>query len=60
MGHAILGLMLWGRAKSTDLESKSAITSFYMFIWQVNVLTNSTNVFLIIQKQFVFINLYEL
>ncbi|KAL7598409.1 homogentisate phytyltransferase 1, chloroplastic [Lactuca sativa] len=35
MGHAILGLMLWGRAKSTDLESKSAITSFYMFIWQL-------------------------
>lgn len=35
LGHAILGLMLWGRAKSTDLESKSAITSFYMFIWQL-------------------------
>ncbi|CAI9285504.1 unnamed protein product [Lactuca saligna] len=35
MGHAILGLMLWGRAKSTDLESKTAITSFYMFIWQL-------------------------
>ncbi|KAJ9557766.1 hypothetical protein OSB04_012380 [Centaurea solstitialis] len=35
LGHSILGLILWGRAKSTDLESKSAITSFYMFIWQV-------------------------
>ncbi|XP_076909702.1 homogentisate phytyltransferase 1, chloroplastic-like [Bidens hawaiensis] len=35
LGHAILGLILWGRAKSTDLESKSAITSFYMFIWQL-------------------------
>ncbi|XP_076935321.1 homogentisate phytyltransferase 1, chloroplastic-like [Bidens hawaiensis] len=34
-GHVILGLLLWGRAKSTDLESKSAITSFYMFIWQL-------------------------
>ncbi|KAI3814728.1 hypothetical protein L1987_14372 [Smallanthus sonchifolius] len=34
-GHVILGLILWGRAKSTDLESKSAITSFYMFIWQL-------------------------
>ncbi|KAJ9566202.1 hypothetical protein OSB04_002168 [Centaurea solstitialis] len=37
LGHAILGLILWGRAKSTDLESKSAITSFYMFIWQVKL-----------------------
>nr|GEW66765.1 homogentisate phytyltransferase 1, chloroplastic [Tanacetum cinerariifolium] len=35
LGHSILGLLLWGRAKSTDLESKSAITSFYMFIWQL-------------------------
>ncbi|KAI3803140.1 hypothetical protein L1987_31289 [Smallanthus sonchifolius] len=35
LGHAILGLLLWGRAKSTDLESKTAITSFYMFIWQL-------------------------
>lgn len=35
LGHAILGLILWGRAKSTDLESKSALTSFYMFIWQL-------------------------
>lgn len=35
LGHSILGLILWGRAKSTDLESKSAITSFYMFIWQL-------------------------
>ncbi|KAL8242895.1 hypothetical protein R6Q59_013197 [Mikania micrantha] len=35
LGHVILGLLLWGRAKSTDLESKSAITSFYMFIWQL-------------------------
>ncbi|KAI3775307.1 hypothetical protein L1987_49878 [Smallanthus sonchifolius] len=35
LGHAILGLILWGRAKSTDLESKTAITSFYMFIWQL-------------------------
>ncbi|KVH93647.1 UbiA prenyltransferase family [Cynara cardunculus var. scolymus] len=35
LGHAILGLILWGRAKSTDLDSKSAITSFYMFIWQL-------------------------
>ncbi|KAJ0697823.1 putative homogentisate phytyltransferase [Helianthus annuus] len=35
LGHSILGLILWGRAKSIDLENKSAITSFYMFIWQV-------------------------
>ncbi|KAI3775309.1 hypothetical protein L1987_49880 [Smallanthus sonchifolius] len=35
LSHAILGLILWRRAKSTDLESKTAITSFYMFIWQL-------------------------
>jgi homogentisate phytyltransferase/homogentisate geranylgeranyltransferase len=35
LGHAILGGILWSRAKSIDLTSKSAITSFYMFIWQL-------------------------
>ncbi|KAK1414066.1 hypothetical protein QVD17_29805 [Tagetes erecta] len=35
LGHVLLALTLWGRAKSTDLENKSAITSFYMFIWQL-------------------------
>ncbi|CAN6547428.1 unnamed protein product [Malus baccata var. baccata] len=36
LGHTILALVLWNRAKSVDLNSKAAITSFYMFIWKVN------------------------
>ncbi|XP_073282980.1 homogentisate phytyltransferase 1, chloroplastic-like [Primulina huaijiensis] len=35
IGHTILGLLLWNRAKSTDLKNKVAITSFYMFIWKL-------------------------
>ncbi|KAF9616211.1 hypothetical protein IFM89_028987 [Coptis chinensis] len=35
LGHIILASLLWFRAKSTDLESKDAITSFYMFIWKL-------------------------
>ncbi|KAK9931701.1 hypothetical protein M0R45_018968 [Rubus argutus] len=35
LGHAILALILWNRAKSVDLTSKAAITTFYMFIWQL-------------------------
>lgn len=35
IGHAVLGVILWSKAKSTDLSSKSAITSFYMFIWKL-------------------------
>lgn len=35
LGHAILGGILWSRANSIDLTSKSSITSFYMFIWQL-------------------------
>ncbi|XP_058068002.1 probable homogentisate phytyltransferase 1, chloroplastic isoform X3 [Magnolia sinica] len=35
-GHAILASILWSRAKSLDLKSKAAITSFYMFIWKVS------------------------
>ncbi|XP_058207797.1 homogentisate phytyltransferase 1, chloroplastic-like [Rhododendron vialii] len=34
-GHAILAAILWNRAKSMDLKSKAAITSFYMFIWKL-------------------------
>ncbi|XP_058068001.1 probable homogentisate phytyltransferase 1, chloroplastic isoform X2 [Magnolia sinica] len=34
-GHAILASILWSRAKSLDLKSKAAITSFYMFIWKL-------------------------
>ncbi|XAR51154.1 homogentisate phytyltransferase [Bertholletia excelsa] len=35
LGHAMLALILWNRAKSTDLESKAAITSSYMFVWKL-------------------------
>ncbi|XP_073150840.1 homogentisate phytyltransferase 1, chloroplastic [Henckelia pumila] len=35
IGHTVLGLLLWNRAKSTDLKNKVAITSFYMFIWKL-------------------------
>ncbi|PQQ08405.1 homogentisate phytyltransferase 1 chloroplastic isoform X1 [Prunus yedoensis var. nudiflora] len=35
LGHAILASILWNRAKSVDLNSKAAITTFYMFIWKL-------------------------
>ncbi|KAI3472430.1 hypothetical protein Pfo_029551 [Paulownia fortunei] len=35
IGHTLLGLLLWSRAKSIDLKSKASITSFYMFIWKL-------------------------
>ncbi|GAB2224931.1 hypothetical protein Droror1_Dr00005712 [Drosera rotundifolia] len=35
LGHATLGTILWSKAKSVDLSSKAAITSFYMFIWKL-------------------------
>ncbi|KAG9456347.1 hypothetical protein H6P81_000855 [Aristolochia fimbriata] len=35
LGHIILAGILWTRAQSIDLKSKAAITSFYMFIWQL-------------------------
>nr|AXS77022.1 homogentisate phytyltransferase [Chamaerops humilis var. humilis] len=35
LGHAILASVLWNRAKSLDLMSKAAITSFYMFVWKL-------------------------
>ncbi|WOL17374.1 putative homogentisate phytyltransferase 1, chloroplastic [Canna indica] len=34
LGHAVLASILWNRAKSLDLKSKAAVTSFYMFIWK--------------------------
>ncbi|PKI32755.1 hypothetical protein CRG98_046851 [Punica granatum] len=40
LGHAVLATTLWARAKSLDLKSKAAITSFYMFIWKEGVATN--------------------
>jgi homogentisate phytyltransferase/homogentisate geranylgeranyltransferase len=35
LGHAGLASILWNRARSLDLANKSAITSFYMFIWKL-------------------------
>ncbi|GFP96910.1 probable homogentisate phytyltransferase 1 chloroplastic [Phtheirospermum japonicum] len=35
IGHTLLGLLLWNRAKSIDFKSKASITSFYMFIWKL-------------------------
>lgn len=35
MGHMSLSSILWIRAKSVDLDSKVAITTFYMFIWKL-------------------------
>ncbi|KAM6574172.1 hypothetical protein CsatA_022499 [Cannabis sativa] len=35
LGHTILASILWTNAKSVDLSSKAAITSFYMFIWKL-------------------------
>ncbi|KAF7104304.1 hypothetical protein CFC21_105210 [Triticum aestivum] len=35
VGHAILASILWSSARSIDLTSKAAITSFYMLIWRL-------------------------
>nr|AHL26475.1 homogentisate phytyltransferase [Elaeis oleifera] len=35
LGHAVLASVLWNRARSLDLMSKAAITSFYMFVWKL-------------------------
>ncbi|CAI9754765.1 unnamed protein product [Fraxinus pennsylvanica] len=35
IGHTVLASLLWNRANSVDLKSKTAITSFYMFIWKL-------------------------
>ncbi|GAB2291454.1 hypoxanthine-guanine phosphoribosyltransferase [Dionaea muscipula] len=35
LGHALLGGLLWTRARSVDLSTKASITSFYMFIWKL-------------------------
>ncbi|KAK1368362.1 hypothetical protein POM88_034454 [Heracleum sosnowskyi] len=34
LGHMMLSSILWICAKSVDLDSKVAITAFYMFIWK--------------------------
>nr|AIT11912.1 flavone prenyltransferase [Glycyrrhiza uralensis] len=35
LGHAILALVLFYRAKSINLKSKASIASFFMFIWKL-------------------------
>ncbi|KAJ0984208.1 hypothetical protein J5N97_002564 [Dioscorea zingiberensis] len=35
LGHGVLASVLWNHARSLDLKSKAAITSFYMFIWKL-------------------------
>ncbi|KAL9683949.1 hypothetical protein QQ045_021378 [Rhodiola kirilowii] len=35
LGHTVMASILWLRAKSTNLKSKSAITAFYMFVWKL-------------------------
>ncbi|XP_011079285.1 homogentisate phytyltransferase 1, chloroplastic isoform X1 [Sesamum indicum] len=35
IGHAVLGSLLWSRAKSIDFKNKASVTSFYMFIWKL-------------------------
>ncbi|CAI9285464.1 unnamed protein product [Lactuca saligna] len=35
LGHLVLGLILWIRAKSVDLKSVSSISSMYLFLWKL-------------------------
>ncbi|KAK7277230.1 hypothetical protein RIF29_18381 [Crotalaria pallida] len=35
LGHAILALALWYRAKSVDLNNNASSQSFYIFIWKL-------------------------
>lgn len=35
LGHVVLAGVLWYHANRIDLKSRSAITSFYMFIWKL-------------------------
>lgn len=35
VGHSVMAIILWLRAKSTNLKSKTAITAFYMFVWKL-------------------------
>ncbi|KAL2323104.1 hypothetical protein Fmac_027483 [Flemingia macrophylla] len=35
VGHIIIASVVWYRAKSTNLSSKSSVLSFYFFIWKV-------------------------
>ncbi|KAJ8774257.1 hypothetical protein K2173_009688 [Erythroxylum novogranatense] len=35
LGHCTLAAILWVRARSVDISSKEATTSFYMFIWKL-------------------------
>ena len=33
--HALLGLLLYARARRTDLKKSAAIYSCYMFLWKL-------------------------
>ncbi|CAH1426764.1 unnamed protein product [Lactuca virosa] len=35
LGHLVLGLTLWIRAKSVDLKSVSSVSSMYIFLWKL-------------------------
>ncbi|CAL0334898.1 unnamed protein product [Lupinus luteus] len=35
LGHGLLALALWYRAKSVDIKCKDSFQSFYMFIWKL-------------------------
>ncbi|KAK9210399.1 hypothetical protein WN944_002769 [Citrus x changshan-huyou] len=47
LGHSILALILWNRAKSVDIGSKTAIVSCYMFIWKVTIYLSLSHTFLV-------------
>ncbi|CAM8888779.1 unnamed protein product [Rhodiola kirilowii] len=35
VGHSIMAMALWNRAKQTDVKNKDATQAFYMFIWKL-------------------------
>jgi homogentisate phytyltransferase/homogentisate geranylgeranyltransferase len=35
VGHAVLGFMLYSRAKTTDVQDSKSIYSCYMFVWKL-------------------------
>ncbi|KAM7469200.1 hypothetical protein LguiA_007383 [Lonicera macranthoides] len=35
VGHVALATLLWDRTKSIDFQSKTSLTTFYMFIWKL-------------------------
>ncbi|XP_072963754.1 homogentisate geranylgeranyltransferase, chloroplastic-like [Typha angustifolia] len=35
IGHGVLASLLWSRARCLDVQNKSSVFSFYMFIWKL-------------------------